>query len=129
MPSLGADMDEGTLLEWLVKPGDTVHRGEIVAVVDTAKSAVEVECFSDGVVQALVVNPGEVVPVGAVLAQLAENGSARSPESAPAEGTPAETATAEVALDKAAPTEAAPPPREMPKNSSKPLSFELYCGR
>ena len=46
MPSLGADMDEGTLLEWLVKPGDTAHRGDIVAVVDTAKSAVEAECFT-----------------------------------------------------------------------------------
>jgi pyruvate dehydrogenase E2 component (dihydrolipoamide acetyltransferase) len=74
MPSLGADMDEGTLLEWLVKPGDTVHRGDIVAVVDTAKSAVEVECFADGVVEALVVDPGQVVPVGAVLARLGENG-------------------------------------------------------
>ena len=72
MPSLGADMEEGTLLEWLVKPGDTVHRGDIVAVVDTAKSAVEVECFSDGVVEALVVDPGQVVPVGAVLARLGE---------------------------------------------------------
>ena len=43
MPSLGADMDEGTLLEGLVKPGDQVHKGDIVAVVDTAKAAVEVE--------------------------------------------------------------------------------------
>src|SRR5665647_3040642 len=60
MPSLGADMDEGTLLEWLVRPGDTVHRGDIVAVVDTAKSAVEVECFADGIVEALVVDPGQV---------------------------------------------------------------------
>ena len=50
MPSLGADMDEGTLLEWLVEPGDAVHRGDIVAVVDTAKSAVEVESFEAGVV-------------------------------------------------------------------------------
>ena len=71
---MGADMDEGTLLEWLVKPGDTVHRGDIVAVVDTAKSAVEVECFADGVVEALVADPGQVVPVGGVLARLGENG-------------------------------------------------------
>lgn len=70
MPSLGADMDEGTLLEWLVRPGDTVHRGDIVAVVDTTKSAVEVECFDDGVVEQLVVDPGTVVPVGGVLARL-----------------------------------------------------------
>jgi pyruvate dehydrogenase E2 component (dihydrolipoamide acetyltransferase) len=73
MPSLGADMDEGTLLEWLVTPGDTVHRGDIIAVVDTAKSAVEVECFADGVVEALVADTGQVVPVGGVLARLKES--------------------------------------------------------
>jgi pyruvate dehydrogenase E2 component (dihydrolipoamide acetyltransferase) len=89
MPSLGADMDEGTLLEWLVKPGDTVHRGDIVAVVDTAKSAVEVECFADGVVEALVVDPGQVVPVGGVLARLGESvPSNGQPGAATAKGTP-----------------------------------------
>jgi pyruvate dehydrogenase E2 component (dihydrolipoamide acetyltransferase) len=50
MPSLGADMEEGTVLEWLVHPGDVVHKGDIVAVVDTAKAAVEVETFVEGVV-------------------------------------------------------------------------------
>ena len=57
-------MDEGTLLEWLVQPGDQVRRGDIVAVVDTAKAAVEVESFLDGVVQRLLVQPGTTVPVG-----------------------------------------------------------------
>lgn len=89
MPSLGADMDEGTLLEWLVKPGDTVHRGDIVAVVDTAKSAVEVECFADGVVEELVADPGQVVPVGGVLARLGEHGQpAGRSGAAPAEAAP-----------------------------------------
>ncbi|MGZ4612383.1 MAG: biotin/lipoyl-containing protein, partial [Kineosporiaceae bacterium] len=45
MPSLGADMDAGTVVEWLVEPGDVVHRGDVVAVIDTAKAAVDVECF------------------------------------------------------------------------------------
>ena len=45
MPALGADMDEGTLNEWLVKPGDTVTRGQVVAVVETTKAAVEIECW------------------------------------------------------------------------------------
>ena len=48
MPALGSDMDEGTLNEWLVKPGDTVTRGQVVAVVETTKAAVEVECWHDG---------------------------------------------------------------------------------
>lgn len=68
MPSLGADMDAGTLLEWLVKPGDTVHRGDVIALVDTDKAAVDVECFEGGVVQRLLVRPGERVPVGTALA-------------------------------------------------------------
>ncbi len=70
MPSLGADMDEGTLVEWLVKAGDVVHRGDIVAVVDTTKSAIEVEVFVDGVVEQLLVDPGTTVPVGTPLARL-----------------------------------------------------------
>ena len=74
LPSLGADMDEGTLLSWQVKPGDTVKRGQVVAVVDTSKAAVDVEIWHDGVVQALRVQPGDKVPVGTVLATLREAG-------------------------------------------------------
>ncbi|KIQ66159.1 dehydrogenase [Kitasatospora griseola] len=71
MPALGADMTEGTLVEWLVRPGDTVARGDIVAVVDTAKAAIEVECYQDGTVESLLVEPGTTVPVGAPLAAIA----------------------------------------------------------
>ncbi|MGE5827400.1 MAG: 2-oxo acid dehydrogenase subunit E2 [Micromonosporaceae bacterium] len=71
MPSLGADMESGVLVEWLVAPGDMVHKGDIVAVVDTAKAAVEVECFTGGVIEQLLVRPGTRVPVGAVLATIA----------------------------------------------------------
>ncbi len=84
MPSLGADMDEGTLLEWLVKPGDAVHKGDIVAVVDTAKAAVEVESFVEGVVQHLLVEPGTTVPVGEVMATFGETGPAPGGAPAPA---------------------------------------------
>ena len=70
MPALGADMDEGTLNEWLVKPGDTVNRGQVVAVVETTKAAVEVECWQEGTVQELLVPIGETVQVGAPLATL-----------------------------------------------------------
>ncbi|KUO10376.1 2-oxo acid dehydrogenase subunit E2 [Streptomyces sp. DSM 15324] len=68
MPSLGADMDEGTLLEWLVQPGDPVHKGDPVAVVETAKSTIEVECFATGTMAELLVEPGTTVPVGTPLA-------------------------------------------------------------
>ena len=70
MPSLGADMDQGTLLEWLVSPGDHVHKGDPVAVVDTSKAAIEVEVFEDGVVGELLVPPGTTVQVGTPLARI-----------------------------------------------------------
>ena len=79
MPSLGADMEEGILLEWLTRPGASVHRGDVVAVVETPKSAVEVETFEDGVVSDLLVDEGQTVPVGTVLATLAPVGEAPSP--------------------------------------------------
>ena len=70
MPSLGADMEAGTLLEWHVAPGDAVHRGDIVALVDTSKAEIDVEIFEDGVVEELLVPVGERVPVGTPLALL-----------------------------------------------------------
>ena len=70
MPSLGADMDAGTVLEWLVSPGDEVHRGQVVAVVDTAKAAIEIEVFSAGVVREILVEPGTKVAVGTPLATI-----------------------------------------------------------
>lgn len=76
MPSLGADMDAGTLIEWHVKPGDAVKRGSIVADVETDKGIVEVEIWEDGVVESLTVAPGTKVPVGTVLATLKTNGRA-----------------------------------------------------
>jgi pyruvate dehydrogenase E2 component (dihydrolipoamide acetyltransferase) len=92
MPSLGADMDAGSVTEWRVMPGDVVHRGDIVAVVETDKAEIEIETFEDGVVEALVVPEGERVPVGTVLATLtAPRGAVPepAPEAAPAAPPPA----------------------------------------
>jgi pyruvate dehydrogenase E2 component (dihydrolipoamide acetyltransferase) len=68
MPSLGADMEAGTLVQWLKKPGDPLRRGDIVAVVDTDKGAIEIEVFDDGVLDRTAVQIGQKVPVGTVLA-------------------------------------------------------------
>jgi pyruvate dehydrogenase E2 component (dihydrolipoamide acetyltransferase) len=70
LPALGADMDEGTIVQWNVAPGSVVKRGDVVAVVETDKGAIDVEIFQDGVVREIVVQPGTKVPVGAVLALL-----------------------------------------------------------
>ncbi len=83
MPSLGADMEAGTLVEWLVKPGDTVKRGDVVAVVETQKGAIEIEIFSAGVVSDLVVPVGGRVPVGTVLARLNGAVTATQPTALP----------------------------------------------
>ena len=74
MPALGSDMDEGMLNEWLVKPGDTVSRGQVVAVVETTKAAVEIECWHEGTVHELLVPVGQTVSVGTPLATLLESG-------------------------------------------------------
>lgn len=85
MPSLGADMEEGKLVEWLVKPGDTVRKGDIVAVVETQKGAIEIEIFEAGQIGALLAAPGQTLPVGAPLARLgvAEEAEVTAPVAEP----------------------------------------------
>jgi pyruvate dehydrogenase E2 component (dihydrolipoamide acetyltransferase) len=70
MPSLGADMEAGTVVHWLVQPGAEVHKGDVVAVVDTDKADIDVEIFDSGRVAEILVPEGERVPVGTVLARL-----------------------------------------------------------
>ncbi|MBN1530016.1 MAG: 2-oxo acid dehydrogenase subunit E2 [Thermoleophilaceae bacterium] len=87
MPSLGADMDSGIVLEWRVKPGDRVKRGDIVAVVDTSKADIEIEVFEDGTIDELLVPVGTRVQVGTPIARLADGAS---PPSANGGGPPPE---------------------------------------
>ena len=70
MPSLGADMEAGTLVEWLVKPGDQVKRGDVVAVVETQKGAIEIEVFETGRIEQILVDLNSKVPVGTPLARI-----------------------------------------------------------
>lgn len=81
MPSLGADMESGTLVEWLKKPGDAVSRGDIVAVVETEKGAVEIEIFMSGVLDQWLVQEGQTVPVGMPLALITTEGEEKAPPS------------------------------------------------
>jgi len=82
LPALGADMDAGTIVAWQVAPGSRVKRGDVVAVVETDKGAIDVEIFEDGVVREIVVPVGQKVAVGTVLARLDAEGEAAG--SAPA---------------------------------------------
>jgi pyruvate dehydrogenase E2 component (dihydrolipoamide acetyltransferase) len=83
MPALGADMETGKVVQWCVKPGDTVHSGDVVAVVETHKGAIDVECFLDGVIDDLAPLDTDL-PVGTVLARVHGAGVAAVASVAPA---------------------------------------------
>jgi len=68
MPSLGADMESAVLMEWKVKEGDEVKKGDIIAEVETSKGVIEIEIFDDGVVEKLLVEPETDCKVGDTIA-------------------------------------------------------------
>ena len=111
MPSLGADMEAGTLTEWLVKPGDRVARGDIVAVVETQKGAIEIEIFEEGTVSELTAEIGQKLPVGAPLAVVLGEGEAPPQAAPPSDSVPPPVATEPVPAPAA---EAPPPPQPEP---------------
>ncbi len=88
MPSLGSDMQSGTLLEWRVKPGDRVRKRDIIAVVDTDKAAIEIEVYEDGIVEKLLVEPGQKVAVGTVMAIIRSDADAVSKSPPPLQEKP-----------------------------------------
>lgn len=88
MPALGADMETGKVVEWRVKAGDRVKPGDVIAVVETHKGAIDVECFLSGVIGELV-PLGAELPVGAVLARVQGEGGSVAPATAPVAAPPA----------------------------------------
>ncbi|MEZ5656842.1 MAG: pyruvate dehydrogenase complex dihydrolipoamide acetyltransferase [Sphingobium sp.] len=77
MPALSPTMEKGTLTKWLVKPGDTVKAGDLIAEIETDKATMEFEAADEGVVTQIIVPDGsEDIAVGAVLALLGEEGEA-----------------------------------------------------
>ena len=75
MPALSPTMEEGNLAKWLVKEGDSVTSGMVLAEIETDKATMEVEAVEEGVVGKLLVDEGmEGVPVNAVIAILLEDG-------------------------------------------------------
>lgn len=70
MPSLGADMKEGLLVNWKIKPGDTVQKGDVVAEIEADKGLFDMESYEEGVVEELITAPGETVAVGETMAVL-----------------------------------------------------------
>ena len=127
MPSLGSDMDEGTVTEWLVGVGDAVERGDIVAIVETDKADIDVEVWQGGIVSEILVQPGRPVAVGTPLARLtvpAGDEPAPSPPRArrvvtPAPG-PSDAESPLVATPVPGPSDAESPPVAAPAPSRPP---------
>lgn len=109
MPALSPTMEEGTLAKWLVKEGDTVKAGDLMAEIETDKATMEFEAVDEGVIAKIVVAEGtDGVKVGTVIAVLAGEGEDAGSVSAPkAEAPKAEAPKAEAAP---APAAAAPAP-------------------
>jgi len=95
MPALSPTMEEGTLAKWLVKEGDTIKAGDVIAEIETDKATMEVEAVDEGVIEAILVPAGsENVKVNTLIARLKGEGEAAAPAAAPvaAEAAPAPVA-------------------------------------
>jgi pyruvate dehydrogenase E2 component (dihydrolipoamide acetyltransferase) len=90
MPALSPTMEEGTLAKWLVKVGDTVSSGDVMAEIETDKATMEFEAVDEGVIAEILIEEGtEGVKVGAVIARLTVEGEEAAPAPAPAAAAPA----------------------------------------
>ena len=127
MPALSPTMEEGTLAKWLVKEGDSVAAGDVIAEIETDKATMEVEAVDEGTVGQITVAEGtENVKVNAVIAVLVEEGEsadaipvpaaepAAEPVAAPAAEAPAAAAAKSVPAVAAAPTPIAVTPANDP---------------
>jgi pyruvate dehydrogenase E2 component (dihydrolipoamide acetyltransferase) len=94
MPQLGLTMTEGTISEWIKKPGDKVEKAEFLFTVSTDKADMEVESMAEGSLSEIVVEAGKTVPVGTVIAYIEKPGEEDGPPEpsaeAPARGQAAE---------------------------------------
>ena len=111
MPALSPTMEEGTLAKWLVKEGDTVKSGDLLAEIETDKATMEFEAVDEGVIGKILVAEGtDGVKVGTVIATMAGEGE----DAAAPAPTPAPAAKAEAATPAPAKAEAAPAPTPAP---------------
>jgi len=130
MPALSPTMEEGTLAKWLVKEGDSVASGDVIAEIETDKATMEVEAVDEGVVAKLVVAAGtEGVVVNAVIAVLAEEGEDPASVQAGGGGAPAPAPAPAAAEPEQAPeTKPAPAPTPAPVAAGVPVAAPAASG-
>lgn len=115
MPRLSDTMEQGTVVKWYVKEGDSVSSGDVIADIETDKATMELESFDDGVVAKLVTAEGENVPIGAAIVILAEDGESAD---AAISGAGASDTTATASESGSTTATAAPPATTTPTPSS-----------
>ena len=132
MPALSPTMEEGTLAKWLVKPGDKVEAGDIMAEIETDKATMEFEAVDEGTIASIAVDEGvEGVKVGTVIAMLAEEGEdidevakaapdEKADNEADGESTEAEAKSQFKSEDKAEPAKAKPRANAEPATPVEP---------
>jgi pyruvate dehydrogenase E2 component (dihydrolipoyllysine-residue acetyltransferase) len=136
MPALSPTMEEGTLAKWLVKEGDTVQSGDLLAEIETDKATMEFEAVDEGVIGKLIVAEGsEAVAVNAVIAVMLEEGEsagdiAAAPAAATASAQPAAAAeTAVAAAPVTAPAPAAPAAADGSRVFASPLARRIAADK
>ena len=123
MPALSPTMEEGTLAKWLVKEGDEVKSGDIIAEIETDKATMEFEAVDEGVIGAILVPAGtENVKVGTVIAVIGGEGEAAAPAPVAA---PAPAPVAAAPAPVAAPAAAAPAPAARPADPAVPAGTAM----
>jgi pyruvate dehydrogenase E2 component (dihydrolipoamide acetyltransferase) len=120
MPRLSDTMEEGVLSQWLKKEGDQVHRGDVLAEIETDKATMDLEAYDEGVLQRLLVPEGATVPIGQPIAVI-DGGTPAHPASPPAAPQPARSVPAPAA-EPAPPRPPAPPTPDTSPGTARPAA-------
>jgi len=125
---MGADMTEGTIVKWLKAEGDQVSRGDKLAEVETDKTVVEMEAYSEGLLRKIIVPEGSLVQVGAVIAFIGDANDEVPEVAAAADAPPAAPAEASKAPESATPAPA-PTPAPVQRAAPTPTPVAAAGGR
>ena len=122
MPRLSDTMTEGVLTQWLKQEGDTIHRGDVLAEIETDKATMELEAYDDGVLARILVPGGTTVPIGQPIAVIGDDSATTATTPAPA--TPTDAPATPVPSHPEAPP-AASETRRVPPVRTSPLARAL----
>ena len=122
MPRLSDTMEEGTIGRWLKKPGDEIKKGDILAEIETDKATMDLEAYETGTLQQILVQEGETVPIGQVVALIGSGAAVQQPAQ-PAPALAAAGADGAGHEEVAAPVPVESAPKEEASTQSKSSSF------